>query len=268
MFNNALKRLRFNTSTKVLVSHLSLNILFKVGGCFMLACLVVASIIALASIFAFFGDAFSNTGGTGGPNMFNLMFGSAGNFQGQAVLWKQYGALTFLFVLQILIMVMAIIGFIVCYNIEEKCGNEMNGVTVSVLMAIMSLVALIISFCTLSITNVNQNGQYNLQLGSGPVSYSVMHIIVFVLLVTGVLLYNSKHSSGQRIRTNRSYKPSPSTHYTNTTSSSLNTPKNDPQPKPVLSESEKIDLILKYKKMLDEGIITQEEFDKKKKELL
>ncbi|MDE7453963.1 MAG: SHOCT domain-containing protein [Clostridia bacterium] len=28
------------------------------------------------------------------------------------------------------------------------------------------------------------------------------------------------------------------------------------------------DLILKYKKLLDEGIITQEEFDKKKKELL
>ena len=35
-----------------------------------------------------------------------------------------------------------------------------------------------------------------------------------------------------------------------------------------LSEQEKADLILKYKKMLDDGIITQEEFERKKKDLL
>ena len=36
----------------------------------------------------------------------------------------------------------------------------------------------------------------------------------------------------------------------------------------VLSENEKIDLISKYKKLLDEGAITEEEFAQKKKELL
>ena len=35
-----------------------------------------------------------------------------------------------------------------------------------------------------------------------------------------------------------------------------------------LTEQEKADLILKYKKMCDEGIITQEEFEAKKKDLL
>ena len=56
-----------------------------------------------------------------------------------------------------------------------------------------------------------------------------------------------------------------------------NIPRNMPNPlnkpvnntnKTVLSENQKIELILKYKKMLDEGILTQEEFDKKKSEIL
>lgn len=34
------------------------------------------------------------------------------------------------------------------------------------------------------------------------------------------------------------------------------------------SEGNKAETLLKYKKLLDEGIITQEEFDKKKKEYL
>ncbi|MDE7083478.1 MAG: SHOCT domain-containing protein [Clostridia bacterium] len=37
---------------------------------------------------------------------------------------------------------------------------------------------------------------------------------------------------------------------------------------PSVQNIDKADLILKYKKLLDEGIITQEEFDKMKKELL
>ena len=35
-----------------------------------------------------------------------------------------------------------------------------------------------------------------------------------------------------------------------------------------LSEDEKIELIAKYKKLLDEGTITQEDFEAKKKDLL
>lgn len=34
------------------------------------------------------------------------------------------------------------------------------------------------------------------------------------------------------------------------------------------SEEEKLTLLLKYKDLLDKGVITQEEFDAKKKELL
>lgn len=44
--------------------------------------------------------------------------------------------------------------------------------------------------------------------------------------------------------------------------------RDDSQDKKILSEIEKADAIKKYKELLDSGIITQKEFDKKKKELL
>ena len=39
-------------------------------------------------------------------------------------------------------------------------------------------------------------------------------------------------------------------------------------PKQEISQEEKLNLLLKYKSLLDQGVITQEEFDAKKKELL
>ena len=229
----------------------------------MVGCIVISGIIALLSIFAFFGNAFSNTGGTVIPNMFQLMFGGSGTYQGYVIQWNQYGGLTFLFVLQILIMIVAIISFFVCYNIKANNGEESHGVIVSAIMGLMSTAALIISFCTLGITDVNQNGYYTVQLGFGPIFYSILNIIIVVLLIIG---NNIQHSYSYRSRTS-SYKPSTSSTYTNSTASSASQ-NNNSFTKPTLSENEKVDLILKYKKLLDDGIITQEEFDKKKRELL
>lgn len=42
----------------------------------------------------------------------------------------------------------------------------------------------------------------------------------------------------------------------------------EPSPKQEISQEEKLNLLLKYKSLLDKGVITQEEFDAKKKELL
>ena len=223
----------------------------------MVGCIVISGIIALLSIFAFFGNAFSNTGGTVIPNMFQLMFGGSGTYQGYVIQWKQYGGLTFLFVLQILIMIVAIISFFICYNIKSNYGEESHGLVVSVIMGLMSIVALIVSFCTLVITDVNQNGYYNVQLGLGPIFYSILNIIIVVLLIIGIVLNHTQPSYNYRSRT--SSRPSTSSTYTSSTSQN-----NNPSTKPTLSENEKADLILKYKKMLDDGIITQEEFDQKK----
>ncbi len=44
--------------------------------------------------------------------------------------------------------------------------------------------------------------------------------------------------------------------------------KKESLPKQEISQEEKLNLLLKYKSLLDNGVITQEEFDAKKKELL
>lgn len=68
---------------------------------------------------------------------------------------------------------------------------------------------------------------------------------------------SSYHSSS-------SYHPSSSSSYGPTTSASSSTPTT----KKILTEDEKIELINKYKKLLDDGAITQEEFESKKSDLL
>lgn len=44
--------------------------------------------------------------------------------------------------------------------------------------------------------------------------------------------------------------------------------KKESLPKQEISQEERLNLLLKYKSLLDNGVITQEEFDAKKKELL
>lgn len=52
------------------------------------------------------------------------------------------------------------------------------------------------------------------------------------------------------------------------TSSSYHSSSSTPTTKKILTEDEKIELINKYKKLLDDGVITQEEFESKKSDLL
>lgn len=234
----------------------------------MVFCIVIAGIIAMFSIFAFFGNAFSNTGGTAIPNMFHLMFGGSGLYQGYFIQWNRYGWLTFLFALQILIMIVAIVAFVICYNIKSNYSEEFRGIEVSVIMILLSLAALIISFFTLKITNINQDGYYNVQLGLGPILYSILHIITIIMLIGGIVIYVVQPSCTYRPRSASTYKPYSSQTVLNAKSSESAASKPNVSPKTTLSENEKVDLILKYKKLLDDGVITQEEFDKKKRELL
>ena len=54
----------------------------------------------------------------------------------------------------------------------------------------------------------------------------------------------------------------------NTTYYNSGAPKQAEASSSKMSEDEKIELLTKYKKLLDDGVITQEEFDNKKKEIL
>ena len=225
----------------------------------MIVCFISAGIVTIFSVFAFFGEAYSNTGGTIIPNVFDLMFGTERTYSGYYVQWKQYGGLTFLFAWQILASLLSIAGFLACNRVGKRKNNGLLGVVVSSALAVMAFVSMILSFCTLSITDINQGGTYDVRLGMGPIMYSLLQISVIVLSLIGIVLHFVQSPNGKpcilRAFSNNENDRSPRTEAKANSTSGL-------------GESEKADLIIKYKKMLDEGIITQEEFDKKKTELL
>ena len=208
----------------------------------MIVCLLLASLVSIFSIFAFFGDAFSNTGGIVVPNMFHLMFGLTQNTYGVSIKWKGYVGLTILFVIQIIIMVIATFALYVASKIAKRDVKSATGAGVLGSLGLFSIIALTLSFLTIQLTGGDVDASSGVGLGVGPIVYSCLHIMVVIIAIIGIGLKN--------------YQSAPVRwHPMHTT---FKTP----------SESEKADLILKYKKMLDDGIITQEEFDKKKEDLL
>ena len=211
----------------------------------MVVCMIIAAIIAISSIFCFFASAVSNIGGILVPNMLQLMFGDSSTYQSYVVEWNRYGGLTFLFVLQIFIMLVATFClFMVRYNERFKNGRIIG----SIVLALLSLIAAIISLCTVKITNLDAN----IKLGVGPILYSSLQLLVVVLLVVGLVLYRLDSSAySKKVILNNCDKQ----FSTNTGGK-------------VLSETEKVDLIAKYKKLLDDEAITKEEFEKKKQEIL
>ena len=218
----------------------------------MVAALVLAGIISILSIFVFFGDAFSNTGGTAIPNMFQLMFGGSGTYSGYIIAWKQYGWMTFLFVVQIIIMIVAVISFVIAYGISEGNSDEDSGVGIAILSGILSLVALIVSFCTLAITDINQGGYFNVKLGFGPIFYSILHIIVIVVLIIGIIYQNSQST----------YKyNSYSSNYTQSSYVQRMNATSKPQQSSQAKTKGDLDFQLKF------GLITKDEYDEKLEEL-
>ena len=252
---------------------------------------VFAMIVSCLSIVAFFGDAFANTGGTAIPNMFHLMFGGSGTYSGYVIIWKQYGGMTTIFAFQMAIMILSIISFIY-YGMASN--SKTNGIKIflAVLTGICSIVALILSFCTLGLTNIDPYGEYGITLGFGPIFYSILQIISVVFIVVGIVYYfykkdeydrntrlneeasyyNNQVSSSVRNSIVHNVTPTSSNSNTQTSPSvsnqNLNSQNKTVPTKQTLSENEKIELLQKYKSLLDSGIITQEEFETKKKEIL
>ncbi len=225
----------------------------------MIICFVSAGIVTIFSVLAFFGDAYSNTGGRIIPNVFDLMFGTTKTYGNYSLQWKQYGGLTFLFVWQILASLLSIAGFLACDRVWKRKNNGLLGVVVSSALAVMTFVSMILSFCLPSITDVNQGGTSDVRLGMGPIMYSLLQISVIILSLIGIVLHFVQSPNG---------KPRILRAFSNDENDRLPRTEAKASSASGLSESEKADLILKYKKMLDEGILTQDEFNKKKAELL
>lgn len=206
-------------------------------------CQTIADLLSIFSFLFFLGDAISYSGSGPRPSMINLMFGGISIHEGGKYQWHQYDVFTFLFIWQMIILFLYIIRGIIL-NVEVKRSNNNQNLNTfinrinefsPILFAIMSLVALIISFCSLLLAG--DDFQFYFNLGFGPILYSIFHIFAFVLFFVSILL---KFIITKLDRISKKNK------------------ENDIN----------LDLILKYKKLLDEGVINQEEFDKKKEDLL
>lgn len=213
----------------------------------MIYCIIISGIIAFLSIFAFCGKAVIASGKTIIPTMFNLMFGGTENIKYYVIQWTRYDLLTFLFVLQIIIMIVAILSFIICYNLDTDYKAHTHILIISVIEIILCVTASIISLLTFEITGVNVGNNLDIRLGPGPIAYTTMNMVAVAFLIVGNILN----------LVNPTYR------YYN-----IEAYKSQLKQNHGLSESVKVDLIIKYKNMLDDGIITKEEFEQKKKDLL
>lgn len=217
---------------------------------------VISVIIAFVNIFLFFGNAvvFTNVEfSMPDISMFKLMFGGTIKIEmlgTETIMPIEHSpGMLVLFILQLLIMFVAIaVLFFNVLNRKEDCGAFL-----CVIMGIMCLLASLISFFTLQIYGYDTK---NSSLGAGPIIYSIFNLIIVILLVIHFrnVIYEKFVKKYRQTQLSSKIAYAPKQTFT--------------QAKPTLSEDEKANLILKYKKMLDEGVINLEEFAKKKKELL
>jgi uncharacterized membrane protein len=217
-----------------------------------IGCVIAASIVAICSIFCFFGPVFSYVSGDSSivPSMFNYMFGSKKGI----IIWEQKSGFIILFVLQLLIILGFIVTIFILHN-KNKSNKLIMGSIIGLI--VLSLVATIMSFCSISLTGIDSS---LINLGVGPIIYSVMHLVVIIILLVACFNFYTKEIQNPTVVENKSTATQVNVNSTSKIESN--------QSKEVLSESAKIDLLNRYKKMLDEGTLTQEEFDAKKKDLL
>lgn len=233
----------------------------------------IASIVMILLIFTFFGGVYS--GVTPNPNMFNLMFGTTSIYtEGSNVYLIQrnsFPGMTTLFAFEILIIIVSVA--LIIFNIFSYRRKQITQINISLSagLAVLSLIAAIISFCSMNITF---GGQYNYaielgaRLGLGPILYST-----FALCAVWLILCGGIHE----VATNGIYvlrakkRFAKVTHHKSASSNNENISSLDGKTNHKtneLTEKEVLDLLVKYKDLLDSGVITEEEYENKKKELL
>lgn len=214
---------------------------------FMFICILISSLISLLSIFAFFGDGAFMFGQPIGHNMFDLAFGI--NVVREEVF-------TYLLIIQASVMVFAVTALISGIRVNAKSGNNSRAIYILGMSGFVCLVAGVLSFLSVSIVLEFDPGPYG--PGLGPIIFGSLSILAAILKFVALFLIRGAHT---RARVPEPYEPIDPTKQppSNNFEESVNS---------ASLEFKKAELILKYKKMADEGIITPEEFEKKKNELL
>lgn len=189
------------------------------------------------------------------------MFGSKAKYGDYTVLWNRYSALTVLFVIQIAICIFACIEFVVEFKIKKDDLDDDTTIYYFIPLALLSFAASIISFCTTDITNITISS--DVKLGFGPIFYGILQLLVLFILSIKIFCFLKDKGISQ------SYKAQQKRNvYFASNTQTAKTAQETSESSTKISEQQKIEYLSKYKKMFDEGVITEEEFNKKKSELL
>lgn len=231
-------------------------------------------VLAIVALFAMFGSVIDEF-----PykmTMFDLTFGT--NIGGE-LYYKTNTGMVFIFLFEIICIIVALISIIKTIGNLISYSDEMNGIGYYVTSCLFSLIALIMSFCSISLLEEDLDLPIHLDsvlsLGAGPIAFSVLHIFSILFIVGGILLNVYKSSRRAYYARRANYYRSVSGNAIQGTTTSVQ--RNNAQQvtngaqttsEEKRSEEEKIVLLEKYHKLLENNIITQEEFDAKKKEIL
>lgn len=191
---------------------------------------LIGSILCILCIFFMFGKIMGGELAAYAINMFEGAFGKNATHEIQA-------SLLVVFILHIINI--GISTFIIIYILKKKNLKPTN--ILIIIQSIIALINLILSFATLPIMGIE-----NVPMGVGPVLFSVFNILVIMIHIIGLILSHNKLIVTSNPNVNDI--------------TSVKSPRKD--------ESENIDLLIKYKDLYDKKIITKEEFEKKKEDLL
>lgn len=239
-----------------------------------IVCLLSASILSILNIVCFFGKSYSVLGiDEGAPTMFQIMFGLEVERNGYTSDYPMIDGLFVLFIFQFLITIVAIGGLYIARDSYVTYNDSKRIIAVSAPLGILVLISTILSFCTVEFykdaTNIGSSVPLGLQLGVGPILYSVFGLLcLFLLVVTiGIEVYSILNTPRKYVTIPYNSNNNPNQNYQQGYSQNnvSSTPTESTQKSFLDKENEKLELLLKYKKLLDEGVITEEEFEDIKK---
>ena len=153
----------------------------------MIECLVIASVLAVVSTFAFFGNVIADYT----ISMFDLMLGMfVDDGDGHRFFYGRNGAFTIFFVFQVAIAVLAIVGLVMFIRtyMKDSCSKKF---TIPFFVIIpLSIIAIIMSFSSGAM--LHMTSKY--MLGFGPITYALCQMAVIALILIGITKFDDYES--------------------------------------------------------------------------
>ena len=205
---------------------------------------IISQILGIISTFCFFGDAFFFTEGFN-PKLLDVMVGTNG--------YPRYTSLTILFIFQMLFIVLAIFNIFLAIRMKKDKFKMKIGFYIYIGTIVFMLVPFMLGITILGTTKIKATYP-DAHMGVGTILYLMA---MFASMVTlGVAVFDYFYIA--KLKRKRNAIPISSLQGANKRIIS----------KQGIDQTKKIELLQKYKQMYDLELISKEEYEQKKKELL